>query len=91
METNYKEATFRVYRNGLIERKNKRTDEWKEILILKDKYGDSVTRVDYKYVKVYRIMAVYFGLKIDDRLSEILHKDNNKQNNAIENLYIKGP
>jgi hypothetical protein len=86
MQIDYKEATFRIHQNGLIERLNKKTDQWFVAPILKDKYGDAVTRVDFKYVKIYRLMSVYFGLKVNDKLAEITHKNNNKMDNSLDNL-----
>jgi len=88
MEINYKEATFRIHKDGLIERLNKRTDTWFHAPIKMDKYGDAVTRVDYKYVKIYRIMSVFYGLSIDDKFKEISHKNKNKMDNCLDNLFI---
>lgn len=88
MDIDYKEATFRIHKNGLIERLNKRTDKWFNAPIHKDKYGDAVTRVDYKYVKIYRLMSVYFGLSIDDRFNEISHINKNKMDNSLDNLVV---
>jgi hypothetical protein len=88
MEIDYKEATLRIHKNGVIERLNKKTDQWFMAPIHKDKYGDAVTRVSHRYVKIYRIMSVYFGLKIDDPFIEISHKNHNKMDNCLDNLML---
>jgi len=88
MEICYKEAILKVHKNGLVEKLNKRTGKWFVPPIHKDKQGDAATRVDYKYVKIYKLISTYFGLKIDDNLCDIYHLNRNKFDNSLNNLVV---
>ena len=77
-----KKSDYQISLNGEV--KNKRTNNLRTLEL--NTAGYNTIRIDRKWFLVHRLVAQYF-IPNPNNYPNVCHKDNNKNNNSVDNLY----
>lgn len=77
-----KKSDYQISINGEV--KNKRTNNLRNLEL--NTAGYNTIRIDRKWFLVHRLVAQYF-IPNPNNYPNVCHKDNNKNNNSVDNLY----